>query len=206
MPRLGVGRVGSVLVASMAAVWRVARQPATSNHLLKGIPMVGLDELRRMVRNYPGGRPVIAQRLGKSDETLRKELEGAQGFKLSVLVALEIQAYCVEVGSNLAHEFAHVVAREAGGQFVPNASVTTGRLGVTESLSHQTKEVAEMVLAVLSSINSDDGGAGISNNKLRKIQSESMEAVQAINNLVMACERLNQAVKPVHIREAQRPH
>lgn len=163
--------------------------------------MIGHDELRRMVRNYPGGRPALAVRLGKPDETLRKELEGAQGFKLSVAVALEIQSYCVEVGTQECHAFAHVVAREAGGLFVPGCTGIESLPNVTSSLSQQTKEVAEMVLAVLSSINDED----ISDNELREIQKEALDAVRAINRLVRTCEQKNMADKPEHIKKARRP-
>jgi hypothetical protein len=50
-----------------------------------------LDAAANAVRRYPGGGlEVIAFRLGKSPETLRKELAGAEGYKLGALDLLQI--------------------------------------------------------------------------------------------------------------------
>lgn len=44
------------------------------------------DAATKAVHNYPhGGREAIAARLGKSWETLRKELAGAEGYKLGAV-------------------------------------------------------------------------------------------------------------------------
>lgn len=60
--------------------------------------MSTLDALRRGVDNYPGGREVVAVRIGKTGEVLRKELSGAASHKLGAVDALTIARIACEEG------------------------------------------------------------------------------------------------------------
>ena len=65
--------------------------------------MMLLDGLRHAVTKYPGGRPAIAARLGKSDEVLRKELAGTSPqHKLGLTDAQHIIEMCGEQGVDTA--------------------------------------------------------------------------------------------------------
>lgn len=155
--------------------------------------MTGLDELKRMVAHYPGGRPAIALRLGKPDETLRKELDGAPTHKLGVSDALSIVGMCAALRTPHHDAFAHVVSRESHGRHVPeDAAAGSLAQSIQHLLSDETRETGEMVMAVLQAL---DGDGQVSDNELRRIEREAADAVEAINRLVRACREANQRLK-----------
>lgn len=79
--------------------------------------MSTLDALRRGVDNYPGGREVVAVRIGKTGEVLRKELSGAASHKLGAVDALTIARIACEEGRPHCYDYAAMVAQECGGRF-----------------------------------------------------------------------------------------
>ena len=74
-----------------------------------------LDNLRLMVRHYPGGINSLAPRLNKAVSTLEKELRCAEGFKLGALDAEEISAMCIEANSPHCYDYANALAARCGG-------------------------------------------------------------------------------------------
>lgn len=72
--------------------------------------MSELDSIKRMADHYPGGYKAVALRLHKPHETLRKELSGAQGFKLGLIDAMAIVRMCHEVNAEHSLLFAVEVA------------------------------------------------------------------------------------------------
>jgi hypothetical protein len=77
------------------------------------------DALKLMVSSYPGGLDVVALRVGKNAETLRKELSGKDPkFKLGDATAQLISELCIADQSPNCHAYVNAVAAVAGG-FVP---------------------------------------------------------------------------------------
>lgn len=73
------------------------------------------DAIRLMVRHYPGGMAVIAMRLGKSPNTLEKELRGESSHKLGLVDACAISSMCIEDQTPHCRAYANAVAGECGG-------------------------------------------------------------------------------------------
>lgn len=152
-----------------------------------------LDALSRMCRFYPGGRPAVAARLGKSDETLRRELSVSdQGHKMGLVDAMAIVGMCVEARSPDAEALAVVVAAETGGRYLgpagpeaPQAPALLGRLGGS------TKEAADLTQAVLGALS--DGV--VSDNERQHIEREAMDLLLCVTRLVQACRENNEAAR-----------
>ncbi|RYH66081.1 MAG: transcriptional regulator, partial [Alcaligenaceae bacterium] len=60
---------------------------------------IALDALNRAIDALPGGRPVVAVRLSKTLEVLRKELSPASSHKMGADDAIAIARMCVEANS-----------------------------------------------------------------------------------------------------------
>ena len=101
--------------------------------------MSTLDALRRGVDNYPGGREVVAVRIGKTGEVLRKELSGAASHKLGAVDALNIARIACEEARPHCYDYASLVAQECGGRFEL----------VTEAVSEVASPVAKVSKLVL---------------------------------------------------------
>jgi len=156
-----------------------------------------LDALARMVRYYPGGRPVVASRLGVSDEDLRKKLSASDRSRhLGVEEAAAIAGMCREVGAVDADAYAVVVAAESGGRFVKDAPVgdTDGK-ALLARLGAENKEASDLTQAVLAAMS--DGV--VSDREKRDIVEQAMELMVAVQRLVEACHTNNAA----HSKPAQ---
>lgn len=156
--------------------------------------MNALDALRRMIANYPGGRPAVAARLGKPDEVLRKELGAGDTHKMGLVDAVTIAGMCAEVSSPDAAALAHCVAAESHGSFTPASHAKQTAENVVSGLARQTHEAAELVEAVLQSL--ADGA--VSDNELKTIEREAGDLLLSIQSLVEACRRNNAASRPVN--------
>ena len=110
--------------------------------------MNSLDALRKMVDHYPGGRPVMAARLGVTDEVLRKQLSGAATHKHGVIDALQISDMCIEAGSEHCYEFVNAVAGRCGG-FVKLPVVDMARPTLQQCVSDAIREVSDVVTVAL---------------------------------------------------------
>lgn len=143
--------------------------------------MNSLDALRRMVANYPGGRPALAVRLNKSDEVLRKELSGSVHHKMGLADAEEIATMCREAGSAEAHALGTVFSFRAGMLALPEAPVT-GDKCVSKATAVAVHECAEVLLAVTKS--KADGN--ISDNDRRDVMREIGQAVAALQAVAAA--------------------
>lgn len=162
--------------------------------------MNALDALRRMISSYPGGRPAVAARLGKTDEVLRKELGAGDTHKLGVVDALAIAGMCAEVASPNAQALAVCVAAESHGQFVPWDQAPVQPPSVLVGLTAQTHEAAQLVEAVLTALT--DGT--VSDNELKAIEREAADLQQALQALINACRQNNASSHPTHWPSADR--
>lgn len=155
-----------------------------------------LDALKQMCHHFPGGREVIALRLGKSDEVLRKELAGDAKFKMGVVDAERIAAMCIEAGTEQRFAYASAVATSCGG-FVQLPVVEMSDLPcLNKTIAEIIKEVSHVVTSVTES---DEDGV-ISDNDLARDLKEINEARVALQKLEHALRAKNAAGKPAAMR------
>lgn len=153
--------------------------------------MSELDALRLMVKHFPGGLGVIALRIGKTQEVLRKELCDAPGFKLGLSTAMLISELCIEAGSEHCRAFVNVATASSGG-FIQLPVVQMRPESVNRSLSAIVREMADVTAETLRA----DADGVISDNELRATQKEINEAREALQFLERALRVKNQAGKP----------
>ena len=154
--------------------------------------MSTLDALRRGVDNFPGGRPVIAVRLSKPDQVLRKELSGAASHKLGAVDALAIARMCCEAGTPHCYDYAAYVAQECGGRF---EVVTVAGAEVASPVAKVSKLVVETSHVTSAVIEAMQDGV-ISDNELAQIEREIAEAEEVLRKLRQAARAVNEAGKP----------
>lgn len=154
--------------------------------------MSALDALRRGVDNFPGGRAVVAVRLGKTDEVLRKELSGASSHKLGAVDALTISGLLREAAMPHCHDYAAYVAHECGGRFDLLQEPAAGAAGPVAKVSKLVVETSHITSAVIEAM--QDGV--ISDNELAVIEREVAEAEEVLRKLRQAARAVNAAGKP----------
>lgn len=150
-----------------------------------------LDSIRKMVDHFPGGRPVVALRLGKSDEVLRKELAGSPGFKLGLVDCCRIVAMCAEAESEYAGVFGDVVAALSHATMTrqPRAKDRGANLFLRSAVMMRDTSEFAVVLAECAS----DGD--LSPNDMRVIEKEACEAMDSIQNAVRGTRAIHEAGK-----------
>lgn len=143
--------------------------------------MNALDSLRRMVSAYPGGRPALAARTGKSDDVLRKELAGSQTHKMGLADAEELAAMCHEQGVKEAFGLATVFSFRAGhAYFIPaGAGDSTCHAAASAAVIH---EAADYLMAVTKA--RADGK--VSDNDRKEILKEMADLMSAIQTAYQA--------------------
>ena len=155
-----------------------------------------LDAIRLIVSNFPGGLEVVALRLGKPAETLRKEIAGAQGFKLGVNQASEISAMAIEAKSAHCHAFVNVIAGNAG-QFI---QLPVREMAAKQDLRNDAAGLVKEGTDVLLELNTALADEEISDNELARIEREAYEVFERAQALVRGARARNLAGKPAHVR------
>lgn len=154
--------------------------------------MNDLDALRLMVKHFPGGLEVIALRVGKPTETLRKELAGAQGFKLGYLTVTLIRDLCIEAGSEHCLALTNVFCAGSGG-FVRLPVVEMREpVCINKTVSDTVREMSDVTAATLLA-NADNN---ISDNDLKATLKEIGEAREALQKLERTLIDRNRNDKP----------
>lgn len=153
--------------------------------------MAPLDALKMMVKHYPGGQEVIAIRLGKPEETFRKELAGAPGFKLGLTAALLINDLCMEAKSEHHMAFVNSVMAQSGGFVRLPVLEMSEPINLQRSMSEVIREMSDVSVATLES----DADNSISDNELRRALKEIEEAREALQNHEQALIAKNAAGK-----------
>lgn len=161
--------------------------------------MSALDALRRGVDHFPGGRAVVAVRLGKTDEVLRKELSGASSHKLGAVDALAITSLLREAAMPHCYDYAAYVAGEAGGRFDLVEGCRVVAASPVDKVSKLVLETSHITSAVIEAM--QDGV--ISDNELAQIEREIAEAEEVLRKLRQAARAVNAAGKPREMNEAQ---
>lgn len=157
-----------------------------------------LDAIRLIVANFPGGLEVVALRLGKPAETLRKEIAGAQGFKLGVIHASEISAMAIESQSAHCYAFVNVIAGNAG-QFI---QLPVRDMAAKQDLRNDAAGLVKEGTDVLLELNTALADDEISDNELARIEREAAEVFERAQALVRGARARNLASKPAPLRAA----
>lgn len=157
--------------------------------------MSPLDALRLMVQHYPGGRPAVAQRLGISDEHLRKQLAGATNHKMGVVDACIIAELCATTRSPHAHAYATAVASVCGELQVvlrvgdPHDAAHAHPQRHVGDVIRETAEVAEAAIAALA----DDDVTPVEHRKFGKQVADAIAALQGLQAAMTAAARRSKA-------------
>ena len=154
--------------------------------------MSTLDALRRGVDNYPGGREVVAVRIGKTGEVLRKELSGAASHKLGAVDALTIARIACEEGRPHCYDYAAMVAQECGGRFEVVTESVSEAVSPVAKVSKLVLETSHVTSAVIEAM--QDGV--ITDNEMAQIEREIAEAEEVLRKLRQAARAVNAAGKP----------
>ena len=152
-----------------------------------------LDAIRLIVANYPGGLEVVALRIGKPAETLRKEIAGAQNFKLGVVHAAQISAMAIEAQSPHCHAFINAIAGDAGRMLeLPVRDMEVGKQDLRNDAAGLMKEGTD----VLMELNTALADEQISDNELARIEREASEVYERTQAIVRGARARNAASKP----------
>jgi hypothetical protein len=164
--------------------------------------MDALDALRLMVREYPGGMNVVADRLGKAPSTLEKELRGAIGYKLSANDAGAITTMCYEVRSPHAAAYATAVAACCGAHV--SLRPPEGQPGAVDLMQDVGRVLGE-VSDVVSTVTAAGADGRISLNESRSIGNEVRDAITALQRLEADIAAQHEAGKPAFLRRVSAP-
>lgn len=148
-----------------------------------------LDNLKLMIRHYPGGMEVVALRLGKAATTLEKELRGAEGFKLGQLDAEAISAMCIEADSPHCRMYATTIAGQAGAMLDLPVREMGGNL--QSKVADAVKEASDVLMSATAAL--ADGV--VSDNDLKDINRQIAEAMEVLQSVGVAAKASNRASK-----------
>lgn len=149
------------------------------------------DALRLMVKGFPGGLEVIALRIGKTPEVLRKELAGDPKFKLGLDTALSISELCREAQSPDCDAFLHAVTVDSG-VMVRLPVVDMNDLCPHGATAALVRGAAAVVSQAVSSLN--DGV--VSDNELHDIRLQILKVIGKLHRLEKTLRARNRAGKP----------
>jgi hypothetical protein len=153
-----------------------------------------LDAIRLIVANFPGGLDVVALRIGKPAETLRKEIAGSQGFKLGIVHAAQISAMAIEAKSEHCYAFVNSIAGDAGRMLeLPVRDMAGGKQDLRSDAAGLMKEGSDVLMELTSALSDDQ----ISDNELTRIEREAAEVFERTQAIVRGARARNLAGKPV---------
>lgn len=158
-----------------------------------------LDAIRLIVANFPGGLEVVALRIGKPAETLRKEIAGSQGFKLGIVHAAQISAMAIEAKSEHCYAFVNSIAGDAGRMIeLPVRDMTVGKQDLRNDSAGLVKEGTDVLMALNEALADDN----LNDNELARIEREAAEVMERAQEIVRSARARNLADKPAALRAA----
>ncbi|QRF55766.1 phage regulatory CII family protein [Variovorax paradoxus] len=157
------------------------------------------DALRLMVKQFPGGIEVVASRIDKPEETLRKELSGTDAkFKLGMVTALLISDMCIEAGSPDCYAFINAINGK-GARLLELPLIDPSMLGDLRISGATIVEKGANAFKVLSEALQD---GHVSDNERKAIEAAMVGLVGAAQGVVRGAQANNEAGKPAHLRAA----
>lgn len=151
-----------------------------------------LDAIRLIVANFPGGLEVVALRIGKPAETLRKEIAGAQTFKLGVVHASQISTMAIDAQSPHCYAFVNVIAGDAGRLVELPVREMSQKEDLRTDMAGLLKECSD-AFQVLTTALADDK---ISDNERRSVEKELGELAEKLQSIHRGVRANNEASKP----------
>lgn len=159
------------------------------------------DALKLMVKTIPGGVEVVAARIGKNAETLRKEVSGLDAkFKLGEATAQMISDLCIEQQSPNCYAYVTAVAASSGG-FV-QLDAREGQQAKDETLMGSTVGLVTGASQLLTDVTAAREDGNISDNERKCIERHANEVIQSMQSLLREVQRENEAGKPAALRAA----
>lgn len=155
-----------------------------------------IDAVRLMVRHYPGGNSAVALFLGKSPNTLEKELRGEQSHKLGLVDACMISSRCIELNTPHCRAYVNAVAGECGGFVELEVRDNMRRQDVRSGVSMVVKEASDALAAVTVAMSDDK----VSDNEMRSIERELSELVGQTQEVLRAARSVHASSKPASMR------
>lgn len=152
-----------------------------------------IDAAYNVVHDYPGGAASLAPRIGKNPTSLSHEVKQQGTAKLGLLDAQKI--------SDIAHDLRilQAWATDAGQMLVPLPDQDL--LSADDDCLRRLAEVAQEFAHVCKEVTADLGGDGvITDNELRRIDTEIGQQIAALHALREALAANNLAHKPHHLR------
>lgn len=150
-----------------------------------------LSAVRLMVKHHPGGLDFFASLLGSSSEVLRKQLAGAQGFKLGVVDACLISEACIAASSEHCHAYANAVAASCGG-FV---KLPVYEVAGVEALRTDLVAVVKEASDVLTSGTAGIADGHVSDNDYKEITRQLHELMEAAQRMTADLDAAHKAGK-----------
>ncbi len=165
------------------------------------------DALKLMVKSFHGGIDVIALRVGKNPETLRKELSGVDPkFKLGEATAQLINDLCIEEQSPNCYAYVNAVAAPAGGFVRLRLDQGLDCAASAPSLIGSTVDLVTGASRVLADVTAARADGGISDNERKQIERDVTEVIRSMQCILRAVEQENEAGKPgANTQQAQAP-
>jgi hypothetical protein len=148
-----------------------------------------------LARRYPNGIEAISQAMGKSPETLRKELTGAHGYKWGVDDEELMISLCQ--AAKVADPLAPIAAAalNAGAMLVELATAD-GENHSLKDLAEAAREFGEFVATYAAAV--ADGK--VNGNELKDIEREAGELMTAMQHCLREARKQHEAAKPAHLR------
>jgi hypothetical protein len=153
-----------------------------------------IDAVRLQAKHYPGGVDALAVLVGKSAETLRKELANANGYKLGVNDACTISEACIAARSEHCHAYANAVAVNCGG-FVQLAV----RDPMAKSLMSATVGTVSAATDLLERVTAARADGEISDNERREVERAVTQTIAQLQQVSDQVRREHEASKPLKV-------
>ena len=157
------------------------------------------DALKLGVKHYPGGLEVIAVRIDKPEETLRKELSGSDPkFKLGLTTALLVSDLLIEAQSPHCYAFINAIAGSAGRLIELPVREMTAKQDIRSDMAGMLKECSD-AFQVLTAALADNV---LSDNERRDAEKELSELAEKVQAVRRDVRENNEASKPAALRAA----
>lgn len=155
---------------------------------------------------------MLALRIGKSDEVLRKKIADSPTHMLGAREALTLARLCVEAGSEHAYDYASVVALECGGRFERTPMPSDADLTPMQQVSGLMREAADVNTVIANALanNTVPGIVDINDNQMAAIDRELDQTHANLQLVRMTCRAIHSRgkrrieVAPVRAVEAGR--
>lgn len=149
------------------------------------------DAARLATSGYPGGLAALCVRMDWSYETARKELAGAQGFKLGAERLFLISQLCIEARGEHAHAILN--AFTAGhGQLL---QLPVREASADKSLIASTVDLVRSSSDVLTAVTAARADGVVSDNERKGVEKVAIDVIENMQAVLREVQRENEAAR-----------